>query len=360
MNLTKSLRTILPSVLALVLCLLHCSCEREITLEVDEKPQVAVECVLINEPVQTLRMCYTRQAAVPDVTYVESAAAELIDMTAGEPAGRFTYTGEGEWTLPCIPQPGHRYRLEVSVPGYGLISAEQDMPEIDVRAELWWGQTTHDPDDNVFGEEYDSEFFIAYHLRLLPEYTWIYAMNCDRETGERTVAENICTDFPYVDNFNLTGEVYSPHVDTVILQGYRIPYAVYPDLIGAPLHRRYLRVPHPNSTIISDKHWLIVSGDFEGDYPYDNAHLKQENDGRVLEPGPTQGYIVFSAVSEDYDRYLMESIRLRLLQESSSISDMSIFLRENIFSNICGGVGIFGARSEEKMIWSNSKTGFGG
>jgi len=55
------------------------------------------------------------------------------------------------------------------------------------------------------------------------------------------------------------------------------------------------------------------------------------------------------AVSDDYDRYIKEAIEYTTRMGSS---DATItFRRENIFTNIHGGVGIFGARIKKTGQW---------
>ncbi len=83
---------------------------------------------------------------------------------------------------------------------------------------------------------------------------------------------------------------------------------------------------------------FIVCGSF---YEYHNPNQEQ--------PLGTKGGIVFTTVSDDYDRYLLEAIHYQQQQE---IDDMTaIYRRDNIFSNIKGGIGIFGAKTECMTNW---------
>lgn len=324
------------------------SCIRDTELDSGERPQVVVECILTNSPVQTLRLSFTKGASREREPLTE-ADARLYDVSENKEAGVFLYSNADTWTLRYEPTPGHTYRLEVNVPGQDPVRAEQTMPENHVRAVYYWP---------VFGSidkyEYNSSPLIVYELVSLPDYTWIYAMCWDEMNGTRRIADNLCTDFPYVDNFNLTGDVYDPQVDTVFQYGLEFHYAKYWPLKGTSMHRKYLRIPHPEQV---EKNWLILSGDMEGAFPYElNEQSQPVNDGMIGQVEEGQGYIVFAAVSEDYDTYLMDAIRIQLLQESSDLS--SIYLRENIYSNIQGGLGLFGARTEQKMIWMNEKSFF--
>lgn len=340
---------IIRSLLLILFVLSAFSCIRDIYLDSGEKPQVVVEYILTNSPDQTLRLCFTKGSSRESMPLTE-ADVRLYDVSSDEEAGAFSFSGADNWELHYEPVYGHTYRLEAHVPGYEPITAEQVMPEIHVKAVYY--QPIYGDQDKY---EYKSFPLIVYEMASLPEHTWIYAMSWDERSGKRKIADNLCTDFPYVDNFNLTGEVYDPPVDTVFQWGIENHYALYWPLKGTSMHRKYLRVPHPEQV---EKNWLIVSGDMEGEFPYDysTTPLQLIDDGVLVNPEEGRGYVVFVAVSEDYDTYLMDAIRIQGLQESSEMS--SIYLRENIFSNIRGGLGLFGAKAEQKLVWMNEKSVF--
>lgn len=325
------------------------SCIRDTSLDAGEEPPVVVECILANSPVQTLRLCFAKGLSREQSELTE-AEAKLFDVTEDAEAGTFLPSGDGNWTLPYEPIPGHTYRLDVDVPGNERITAVQTMPEIDVRAVLYY---PYFGDHDLY--QYESFPLIVYEMASLPEFTWIYAMSWDARNGRRRIADNLCTDFPYVDNFNLTGEVYAPQVDTVFELGLENHYALYWPLTGANMHRKYLRIPHPERV---EQAWMIVSGDMEGEFPYEytTSPLRIVEDGLVEDPKEGQGYIVFVSVSEDYDTYLTDAIRIQSLQESSDMS--SLYMRENVHSNIQGGLGLFGAKNERKLVWRNEKSVF--
>ena len=66
------------------------------------------------------------------------------------------------------------------------------------------------------------------------------------------------------------------------------------------------------------------------------------------------GYILFTTLAADYEKYMMEAANYQQIMESSDIS--TIYLRDNLFTNISGGVGIFGARISRKYPWTSSYT----
>ena len=178
-----------------------------------------------------------------------------------------------------------------------------------------------------------------YHYETLSYNTWIYGMNYDERTGAFQVADEICTDNEFVDNFNLTGGTYIPETSDTDYYGRELPSELYPYLSGASLHRKYLRIKKNDSNKV-----FLISGYFDGPYYY---YLEWPYGPR--EPYEDEGYLVFLSVSDDYDRYLREAV---VKVSEAGLSDITmIFSRENIFTNINGGVGIFGAQIKKTGQW---------
>ena len=86
-------------------------------MDAGEEPVVVVECVLTQQPVQTLRLSFTKGAAMDEAPALTEAEAVLIDLTEGKTAGRFEKQDDGTWALDYTPIPEHSYRLEIDVPG---------------------------------------------------------------------------------------------------------------------------------------------------------------------------------------------------------------------------------------------------
>ena len=339
------------------LLLLAVSCVRDVVMDAGEDPQVVVECVLSDEPVQTLYLSYTKGASRAVAPDLPEAEAVLTDLTEGKEAGRFARAADGNWTLDYAAIPAHRYRLDISVPGHEPIWAEQTMPEISVEGEAAMSIALSDYKDEYFlvWEDFFPTYETVFHVSRLPDHVWVYALNYNPQTGQRELAEEICTDFPGVDNFNLTGAVYDPpmrdDVYNPFLPGYDSHIAkLYPMLEGKSLHRHYLRLPKKPD---QPKEYFIISGSFTGKYcclgGTEAGVAYYEDNGRVLNPADDEGFLVFVAVSADYDRYLQEAIQQQSLQESSELP--SIYVRDNSFSNISGGLGILGAKVEQRHQW---------
>ena len=194
----------------------------------------------------------------------------------------------------------------------------------------------------------------CYYVLDLPDPVWIYAMNYDPETGEHHIAEEICTESPLVDDFNTSGENYvAPErtdVPNPYVEGSHVA-KLAPQLDGMPLHEHYLRFP-PRNLSVDNGWWFMVAGSMQGKYNCrDFYQIYYGDEGGLAEPlSPDEGYLEVSSVSEDLDTYMLDTYERLLLQESSDLS--SIYLRDNSFTNIHGGLGIFGAKCSRKYQWS--------
>ena len=335
---------------AVSLSSLIASCTRDITLDTEGKPEVVVECVLTNQRPQVLYLSSTKGASFNEYQPIENATILLTDLTAGNDCGAFYPTGAGEWELDYSAIPEHEYRLELKVPGHDLISAKQTMPKrISVNVSRIWSpglsSSLIPPSHPKYGYDQGSLFDITY----LPDYTWIYGLDYDKNQDTFFIAEEICTDFTGVDNFNLRGTVYEPRInpesiDSVFYNFFLEScdgWALYPHLIGKSIHWRFLRLEKSKLTQEELEDKFLISGNFSGKYFV----------GRGGTPDPEEGRLIFSSVSQDYDKYLQEAIYYHRQQSSDELS--SIFVRENIFSNINGGVGIFGAQIIQPVPWDN-------
>lgn len=327
--------------------LLTCSCVRAFEPDTGGLPLLVVDCILHDKSPQSLSLSYSWAGVVDMMEPITEAEVVLYDKTSGEEVGRFTNQGAEEWALDYSAIPGHRYRLEVSVPGYGNVYAEDTMPDpIGILVKHIGNISTPGYDFSGYGEDFVNAN--VYYVATLPEYAWIYALNYNPETGEREIAEQICTDYPWVDNFNLSGETYKPDVSEKKEEGHIYCLSSYPFLEGRAIHKRFLRICAPDqdgqedslsSTQEGTENHFVVSGSFSGDYLL----------GFGATPAETEGYVVAMSASENYDRYLRDAIRVQQMQESSELS--SIYFRDNLYSNINGGLGIFGASVSCIQSW---------
>lgn len=322
------MKTSLYKYLALPYLLLSTlSCVRDTDLDAGEPPKVVVECVLSDEPLQVLHLSYTKSVSHPAYPPVGNAEARLLDLSSGERIGNFTYNpAQGRWELPYSAVPGHSYRLEVEVAGQELIHARQEMP----LSTLDYEYISMFSGGGDLPKEYKSYDMTVFRFRTIdaPAYCWIYGQVYHADTGSYEHVGKICTDYAYADPFNITGESYVPVNDS------------YPFLEGTALHRDYLRIPleadkvGQGDAIFSH---FVVSGSFSNQAGTDGENARVN--------------VIF--VSAQYDRFLRDALQYAAQQESSSLAD--IYLRDNLYSNINGGIGIFGAKTAMSCSWRSGK-----
>ena len=302
-------------------------------MDAGEEGKVVVDCVLSEASVQELRLSKTKGVSKKDAPPVEEATASLTDLTAGKTVGLFSRVDaeEGLWILPYSAIAGHTYRLEIDIPEHDPISAQQTMPQTVIRFYVI------NLGSSLSGEAGKTELVIP---SPVPESCWIYGLSFN-EAHQGEIVEELCTDYPFVDDFNLTGAVYDP---PFLFQSEAPPFSFscysYYRLKGVPMHRRYLRIPKgaDNGEIFQ----YYVSGSFE-------YSLEQIVDIFATD-FLNKGEIVAMSLSEEYDRFLREALLL-LEQQQSSTTLADIYMRHNIYSNVQGALGIFGAKTVSSSKW---------
>ncbi len=350
------------------------SCVRDVILDAKETPQVVVECILSDDPIQILNLSFTKGASLSEVPALTEAKAILYEKDVQ--VGEFTRQESGEWTLEYAAVPGLKYRLEVQVPGYSIIYAEQEMPQ--EHAPLCAKEYTHfagyiepwsgweivwDPAGDWYNEVWPSdesyppyEIFYIMYLNSMP--AWIYAMDYNKDSGRHEPVELICTNAVTTMMNNASYGYEPPQLDIPNpykfneqspFQEYKDSFyaahqmELYPSLAGMPMYKSYIRLPENRTQV------FYLSGNFSGDYCE-----KGTGNWGFAEDTDDKGYILCITPSRDYDRYLQEAYRYIDIQQSTSMPD--IYLRDNIFSNINGGAGIFGARISRKYPWARTYT----
>ena len=322
---------------------------REVIMDAEERPTVVVECILTNSEIQELRLNFTKGASKAVAEPLTEAVATLIDLTEGKTVGQFVKSESDLWTLDYTPIPMHHYRLEVLVPGYEFIYGEDIMPEECIVQAYTKTEDRYRPGQiPIRTPELGSStpaFFAGtfYSVYGIPEITLIYGMNYNNRTGKHELAEEIFTTLPVADKFNITDKIYVPELEKWENQAYDAVKSLYIDLKGAYKHKQYLRLEAQDIKSHIDNsesdYWdFLVFGSFTGNwYWYSHAGI----DYRL--PSPDEGYLVFESLSENYDQYIRNAIQFKHIKESTDMS--GIYLRDNIYTNITGGLGIFAASS---------------
>jgi len=316
------------------------SCVKDVILDAKEDPFLAVYCILKVDSVQELKLSYTKGASMSEAPRVTEANPVLTDLTEGREAGRFIQVNDSLWRLHYSAIPTHRYRLEITVPGREPVWAEQTMPaeppvevmdinNLTVQEVPWLGTLDAKSlfpylEGATIGEITISG--LCYRFTF-PCTTWIYAENYDTETAQYVPVEELCTDYPHVDDFNLTGHIWGRVEEENFDTSLMMAYAHRTCLSGYSLHRDFLRFSKEEE---QTQCYFTLSGAIE-----------------------QFGKVYFAALSDDYDLYLCDAYQQYYAEQSRDLS--SIYLRDNLYSNIHGGIGIFGSTTVIPMLWDNLK-----
>ena len=350
------------AVMLTALMLALSSCVRDVIMDAEERPTVVVECILTNSAMQELHLNFTKGASKAEAEPLTEAAATLIDLTSGMTVGEFDKASGDLWTLDYSPVSNHQYRLEVQVPGYDLIYAEDTMPEsLNVYSFTWtenilhsWGPPAPSFRNNSFCAG------TIFSFESLPKYTLIYGMNYNTKTDRHEIADEIFTNLPVVDNFNITSDVYFPEIvkwEEDLYVSCDAVKSLYADLKGVPKHKQYLLL---NKEELSDHLFqfmdqeayggydFMVFGSFTGDWYWRHSSMQQD----FGKPLPTEGYLMFESLSDNYLAYIRDAIHFMQLKESTDMT--TIYLRDNIYTNVVGGRGIFAATFKQVQQCANT------
>lgn len=353
-----------PGKLLIALLPIVSACVEQVDLVVGDR-QVVVDCILSEDAQQTLYLSLTDGKTGISPEALDDAMATLIDLTESQPAGTFVRGLEGIWTLDYAALPEHSYRLEVEVPGYGTVRAEDTMPPVvDVSYVRDHFDLLNVSDTAYFYHYFDvlDPFTNLYHFEIrnvyyqsesLPDHLLIQGFVYDEQTGGHQLSEMMCTDSPGVINNNLNGDIYE---SDVIMQ--ELPWSegiihvtkskLNAKLDGVSCHSRFLRIEKEAAL---QQEYFTVSGDFHIGLGFGYFHSyniwNYYDEVQYVPQEKTHDYLLFTALSRDYARFLDESSLLVRRSESNLLSDL--YIREAPFSNIEGGVGIFGATTKQNL-----------
>jgi len=333
--------------------LLPAACERATDMLPEGNGAIVVECILTQDARQTMLLTLTEMAAPEDHEHLKQAKVRIIDESDANASYSFTYTGLDTWEAAMAGQPSHDYRLEIEVEGYGPVTARTRMPDkLDIKSidQRPTKLSATDIDEALPENEIGTRFL----TESLPDGpVWI------SEAGTKEVYSSVdantirlATSILNADSFNLTGSLHQYSVTESLAQGLRpavpdpiksYPIGFYYYVYGQPVHERLIRIPPvgeagPRETKEPDGYFSVL-GLFqlfgaEWDYPI-----------------PA---VLFSSLSDEYDRFLKELLIEQENQERTSANFASLFKHKNMFSNIENGIGIFGSVTTMRAELSNS------
>lgn len=350
----------------LLACFAWTACTRVTDLTPDGPAGVVVNCILTVADKQELTLDLTDIATPTELGTLVDAVITLYDESAGEEAGRF-YRGVNEkWFLDYAAIPEHAYRLVVRIPGWEEISATTTMPaslsivtRVNSLYDGWWIIPREGPRGAKVSvwdlDEQERELGVLYRTSSLPEGScWIIGRNYDVETREHKVAEWLATSLLSVDPFNVTDRLWQ--MDSFISRVEENTYSeleelrkengwvgYYEGVKGRPIHDRVLRIPPAweaaRESAGNPPGWFsiygpVICGNWSGGDDFQSS----------------EGHILFLAPSEEYDRFLKEVFALGMQQDALP-GYSSLFSRKNIYTNVQNGLGIFGAKTEQRLYW---------
>ena len=313
------------------------SCVRDVTMDALEEPTVVVECILTDDPVQTLYLSYTKGASRDQAPELPEAKAVLTDLTEGKEAGHFAKAADGSWQLSYAAIPEHHYRLDVSIPDHDPIWAEQTMPGVPGLSVGW-----HQWDPHV-----DNNIGYSFRLFRLQTPVWFYGINYPTPDSAGEQTPYLCTNSPAVDSFNakVGSEFREESGDNFLYGDYKtaaLRATCYPSLTGLPQYDRCLRFPAENYSGGE----FFISGAFR-------SYISDPKDFVHAQIRPAE--LHYFSASEEYDLFLRQTYKLIGIKSSASLAD--IFVRENVFSNMNGeAIGILGAKVERGLEWDGRDT----
>ena len=342
-------------------------CVRNTTLDPSVERKVVVEFVLTEDSVQNLYLTLTKEPGELAAPAIQEAEIKLIKMSDNfEPEHLFVKVADNQWSLDYSGIPGCPYRLEVKADGYDLVWAEQKMPEKMELLPAATGDVQPLPQYMNYG--------VYYHIDNIPDFLIILGTKRNKETGEYLPVEELCTDYPGVEELNPTGRLYEGNPKWRTGTGFHFTETgwenanyvyhdspidgedgvwtyLFPNLIGMPLQKDFLFISRvednhagldrlhdfPTGKGLFRGKAFCISGSFEMNQSY------YDSDYNLL---GYDEYLIVSSLSPDYGRFWKEAWLFKKTHEGDDLS--SIYLRDNIYSNIQGGLGIFGAMTSSE------------
>lgn len=338
------MRHIFSCVAALALTL--SSCVETIDLDTGEERAIVVNCVLTEDDVQTLEMYYTTSLSGVEREPVEDAVVRLYRYD--EPVAEFTRCEDGLWRAAVRPDYGKPYRLDVTADGRNL-TASTVFP-IDITVETYWrgwmdeshrkSYLFHSCELRIYDGIGRPPFYFSKDYNL-NAHLWVFPR--DIGWGD-DYQRHIATSHPCADNFNALPlavrdmPCFSPD-SIAAMYGFRHELAWIPEYFGdIRTHDRFVRIdipshysdPRPQSElndtpIYSPRAFVLVR-----DFHTNINRYKTSNMGFLYDI-----YIL----SDEADRYFRDVYSKHLNKDNFLFE----YVTENVYSNIKGGLGVFGA-----------------
>lgn len=361
---------ILRVALCFLLTPLFSSCIESIVFDDGQMRKPVVHCVLVNDSIQTMRLFWSKKVGERECLPLVDVNAFILKLgDSGQVVDTscvFQHYDGDVWKAKMFPLNRQKYQLVVACHKGDTLTATTTMPD------RYSFLITEKGIPSWLHNESVSWSYSYKIVALRPgtpfatlkdpvETSYVWMQGCT-EYGHRipgtytslkwyddpnsTFADHITTDHLYVDDFNVTGKTVSDlkylyNLDIYPEQdNWRL--VLCPDL---PLHKEVVRIVHP----VGYSNGL--TGEELKNSPYFSKFdftLTVELDETKVRGGQSYDPVVASFVSYEYDRYLKD-VYTRHFNDDNFI--MSLYDTDNIYSNISGGCGIFGAKYVHPEKW---------
>ena len=311
--------------------LLAVSCVEKIVLDPMEEMPVVVNCVLMTErTTQELDLYYAKRPS--ETAYVPITDAKVVVRDASGNSHAFQWNGE-RWTSDFVPAYKTRYVLEIETREGKKLSAETTVPDDYLLVPNPYFSET----PNFFRHR---QIYIQYNTYYFARTTG--ASTFEPYSGELyawiTCGARLSTDHIDVDIFNLIpGKswdlILHPYFDQV-----KVYYDTYIEKL--PLYQGFLRI-HQRDSFTGSVPEEYFTEDNRAD---PNNLFILSSDPELTELNEDGTPVIFKYrvrfVSPEYDRFLKDLITDKWIHEDELAQ---LYSMEPVYSNIAGGLGIFGA-----------------
>ena len=378
------------------LLILSFACIEDVDIDTGEDLPIVVDCVLEYSHVQTLKLYQLRHLYKNDYKDIEGAGVELFKEETNGNISTFVKVAEflqkegPIWEAQYLPEYGAKYELRVSVNGKEQAHAYTSFPE-DLKLVLHMSrfdtlgvgylavtgevsEPKYVQDWGKWPEIYSEIPFKVYETSLKPCKMWLYPHTDTtivmkpnnkysilqeeeiRFTGSsKPYARYAVTDHPCADDFNVVGgsmsdiDFFNVPVDSYEYWAIPRQFMITPNISQwcplvnpvLPLHDGFVRIDHPkgfNNGFYGDR--------LEHGYQYSSSSFFVFGDYDNYMAGVFPFTLEVRFLSDEYDRFLKE---LHLKKSSRDDFILSTYERKNFYTNIIGGIGIFGA---ENTTWA--------
>lgn len=337
------------------------SCVEPIDITPSNGQSLVVYCMLTDSDLQTLELCYTSDVADAERKIVEDASVSLscnhervVDFSKGE---------NGIWTADFRPEYGKQYRLDVKV-GEQNLEAYTLFPhdvQVDTYGRRRWSDNSrrrisylmYSYELRLYDEEFPEppymgrEYPFACHLWIFPK---------DMGWGD-DYQKYIATTHFCADDFNLTSlyvrdlPCFSSDSVKVMDKWVKEELAWYPAKLGdLQLHQGFVRIDSPKGYRSGQSQEMLTNTPVYTDKSFALARSFPVSWSDSKGPYKKSVYDIY-ILSDEADSYFKD-VYGKHLNKNNFLFEYDT---DNIYSNIKGGYGVFGA-----MVLRNEKSGVRG